>query len=124
MKVSAKPYADYRKMLASADVDAVLIATPDYVHCENVKEAIAAGKHIFCEKPLAINVQDCDDMLRAHATRPDLVFGVGLCLRFTPICQTMHEMIADGEIGRPQDRLRGRLGRPRRAVLLPRLARA
>ena len=99
MKVSAKPYEDYRKMLASPDVDAVLIATPDYVHCENVKEAIAAGKHIFCEKPLAINVADCDDMLRAHAARPDLVFGVGLCLRFTPICQAMHQMIADGEIG-------------------------
>jgi len=94
-----KVYDDYRALLEDDDVQGVIIATPDYMHCENVLASMEAGKHVYCEKPLAITVEDCDEMVRAHAAHPNLVFGVGLCMRYNPLTQTLHELIADGAIG-------------------------
>jgi len=96
---SPRTYADHRKLLEDGDVQAVIIATPDWMHCEHVLASLEAEKHVFCEKPLAITVEDCDAMVRAHAARPHLVFGVGLCMRYNPLTQTLHGLIADGAIG-------------------------
>lgn len=54
---------DYKELLSRKDVDAVAILTPDYLHEEHVIAALKAGKHVYCEKPLAINVEGCDRIL-------------------------------------------------------------
>jgi len=56
---------DYRRVLDRKDIDAVAVCTPDFLHHEHAVAALQAGKHLFCEKPLAITVEHCDDILRA-----------------------------------------------------------
>ena len=54
---------DYRELLAREDIDAVAILTPDYLHEEHATAALQAGKHVYCEKPLAITPEGCDRIL-------------------------------------------------------------
>ena len=56
---------DYRELLAREDIDAVAVTTPDFAHEEHACAAFEAGKHVFCEKPMAITTEGCDRMLRA-----------------------------------------------------------
>lgn len=62
----AKGYADHRAMLDRRDVHAVLIATPLNLHARHVLDAYAAGKHVFCEKTVAMTLPECRDILAAH----------------------------------------------------------
>lgn len=64
---SAAYFADYRAVLARTDIEAVVIATPEYLHCEQVEGAAAAGKHILCEKPMAQSLAGADRMIAAAA---------------------------------------------------------
>jgi predicted dehydrogenase len=59
-----KAYSDYRDMLEKEDIQMVSICVPNYLHSEVVVNAANAGKHIVCEKPLAINLEDCDKMIK------------------------------------------------------------
>src|SRR5512137_1537627 len=54
---------DYRELLARPDVDAVAVTSPDYCHEEHAVAALEAGKHVFCEKPMAITIEGCDRIL-------------------------------------------------------------
>ncbi len=56
-------YADYRKLLEQKDIEAVVIATPTHTHVDVVKAAAASGKEIFCEKPLGMTLQGCDEAI-------------------------------------------------------------
>ena len=56
---------DYEEVCARPDIDAVTIATPNVVHARQAQAAFAAGKHVFCEKPLGMNTEEAADMLRA-----------------------------------------------------------
>ena len=56
-------YTDYRKLLQNPEIDAVIVVTPTKYHKEIVLEAAAAGKHILCEKPMAMNSEECKDCL-------------------------------------------------------------
>ena len=56
---------DYRELLARPDVNAVAVTAPDYCHEEHAVAALEAGKHVFCEKPLAITIEGCDRILEA-----------------------------------------------------------
>ena len=56
---------DYREVLARKDIDAVVVATPNFLHREIVLASLAAGKHVLCEKPLALNREETEDMLHA-----------------------------------------------------------
>src|SRR5690348_15287235 len=58
-------YANHPDLLARADVDAVIIATPNFVHAPIALDAIAAEKHVLCEKPIAMNYAECVAMVRA-----------------------------------------------------------
>jgi len=92
-------YTDYKDLLADKNVDAVVIATPDQLHCEMSIAALEAGKHVLCEKPFALKLDECKEMIEATRKHPELKFMVGQIGRFTPGFVKARQMIADGEIG-------------------------
>ena len=68
-----KTCTDYRDMIADPTIDAVIVATPDHLHCEMVTDALRAGKHVLCEKPIALHVDECRKMIEV-AEEPHLHF--------------------------------------------------
>ena len=89
------PYAD---ILTRNDVDAVLIATPHSEHRDQAIAAAKAGKHVFCEKPLALTAADADAIIAACG-EAGVVLGYGFNRRFTPAYQEIIRRIAAGDIG-------------------------
>jgi predicted dehydrogenase len=97
----AETFTDYRELLASPAVQAVYIATPPFLHREMVLAAMAAGKHVLCEKPFMLNQAEAREIAAAHAATPSL--KVACCSsRFhnAPPVRKAHEVIAGGGIGR------------------------
>jgi len=92
--------ADYRQVLSRADVDAVSICTPDRLHAEQVLFALDAGKHVFCEKPLATTLQDAQQVA-AKAAQTGLTVMVGQTYRFQPQFEELHALVRQGLIGAP-----------------------
>jgi predicted dehydrogenase len=93
-------YTDVRDLLADPAVPAVIVATPNFTHREIVLAAIEAGKHVFCEKPMALTVADCDEMIAA-AERTGRKLMVGQVLRLMTVFSTVRRLIAEDVIGRP-----------------------
>lgn len=91
-------YTDYHELLDRSDVDVVIVATPEFLHAEQVSAAAAAGKHILCEKPMAPSVDEADAMLAATRAA-GVVFMVGHSRRFSPRYQAVHRAIQRGDIG-------------------------
>jgi len=87
-------------LCASPEIDAVFIASPDALHLPHVLLAAQHGKHILCEKPLAMNAAEAEQML--FATRAaGVVFGVAQNMRYNASVQLIREWIAEGRIGAP-----------------------
>ena len=76
-------YRDYNDMLADPQVDAVIIAVADQFHVPLARQAIDAGKHLFVEKPLGVNVEECEDLL-SRIQNTGLILQVGNNRRFDP----------------------------------------
>lgn len=96
-----RSYADYRELLRQEDIEAVLIATPCYLHAEMSAAALDAGKHVFCEKPLAISADQVKLVLDA-ARKSNAVFQIGQQSRSSPHMQgVVHEIHESGLIGTP-----------------------
>lgn len=91
-------YTDYKELLAQPDIDAVIIVTPDAIHKEMAVAALEAGKHVLCEKPLALTREDCVDIANA-VKKSDKKFMVGQICRYTPAFKAAKELIDKGEIG-------------------------
>ena len=91
-------YSDYRDLLARPDLDAVIIATPNSLHAEQMIASAQAGKHVFCQKPIALTLEDADRMIAA-ASQYGIVFQIGFMLRFTPPIPRIQQLIASGELG-------------------------
>lgn len=88
------------ELLALPSVDAVLIATSHDTHAELAIAAARAGKHILCEKPMALDVAECQSMIdAAHHYGVQLL--VGQVTRLIPLFQRMHRLVQEGAIGRP-----------------------
>jgi predicted dehydrogenase len=85
-------------LLACRDVDAVVVATPNHLHRTIALDALAAGKHVLCEKPLALNAADAISMAAA-AESSGLVHMTAFTYRFTPALQYMRRLVASGELG-------------------------
>lgn len=90
--------ADWRALVNDPAVDVVDVCTPNYLHHEMVMAALAAGKHVYCEKPLALNTTDAAAMAAA-ADRAGLCHLVGFNYPCNPMLQTAREIVAAGEIG-------------------------
>ncbi|MBN9388333.1 MAG: Gfo/Idh/MocA family oxidoreductase [Chloroflexi bacterium] len=95
-----KVYTDYRRMLQDPAVDAVIIATPNIFHKEIALAAIAAGKHVMCEKPLALNYADALEMQQA-ADKAGVRHMTAFTYRFVPAMRYMRHLIQSGYIGQP-----------------------
>jgi|Deesub1362A_J573_1020465.scaffolds.fasta_scaffold01868_9 myo-inositol 2-dehydrogenase/D-chiro-inositol 1-dehydrogenase len=91
---------DYHELLKDPDIDAVLICTSTDTHAEIIKAAAAAGKHIFCEKPLALDLAEIDAALSA-VNEAGLILQVGFQRRFDPNFRRLKELLAGGAIGQP-----------------------
>ncbi len=93
-------YQDCSGMIADADLDAVLIATPGDSHVPLTAAALAAGKHVLVEKPLALTVADAES-LAATARDGGVVSMVGFNYRFHPLARELKTTVSRGAIGRP-----------------------
>lgn len=91
-------YVDYRSLLDQPDIDAVVICTPDQLHKEMVLAALEAGKHVLCEKPLALTLKECRDIVEA-GRMSDRKLMIGQICRYTPGFKLAKELIDRGEIG-------------------------
>ena len=91
---------DYTELLTDPQIDAVLITSATNTHVEISQAAAKAGKHIFCEKPIALDLQQIDETL-AIVKETGVKFQVGFQRRFDASFMLIHAAIADGEIGEP-----------------------
>ena len=93
-------YEDYRELLAAPEIDAVVIATPASTHAEVIEAAADSGRAIFCEKPLALTLEECDRAVRA-VDRARGLFQIGYNRRFDAAYTEAKRLIDEGAIGRP-----------------------
>jgi len=97
-KHGGTPYTDYHDLLARSDVDVVTICLPHYLHAPITLEAAAAGKHVLCEKPMAISLAQCDAMIAA-CEKAGVTLGVIFQGRFEPLALQLKTAIDSGELG-------------------------
>jgi predicted dehydrogenase len=96
---SPKLYKDYRELLASKDVDAVFVTTPLFVHFPITKDAMQAGKHVFCEKCLVFKPEEVHAMRALVAEHPKQTLQTGLQRRYSYFYQTVKQMVDKGILG-------------------------
>lgn len=92
-------YSDYEEMLAADDIDVICICTPSSMHPEQTIKAAEAGKHVVCEKPLAIHMDDFDRMVEAcrrHGVKLASIFP----RRMSPAAQFVKSLVDDGRLGK------------------------
>ncbi|TWI55899.1 Gfo/Idh/MocA family protein [Halalkalibacter nanhaiisediminis] len=93
-----KVYAEYKELLS--EVDAVTICTPNKFHAEITIAALNAGVHVFCEKPMALNTKECEEMIEA-AEQSGKVLAIGYHYRFMKDSRAAKKVIVANEIGKP-----------------------
>ncbi|MFA4868709.1 MAG: Gfo/Idh/MocA family oxidoreductase [Pedobacter sp.] len=95
----AKAYTDYRKLLEDKNIDAVIIATPLYLHYPMTVDALAAGKHIYLEKSMTYDIPQAID-LEKRVRKSDLVFQVGYQYRYFGLYHRVKEVIEQNWLGK------------------------
>jgi predicted dehydrogenase len=94
----AKAYSDYREVLDRRDLEAVIIASPLWMHAQMSIDALQAGKHVFCEKNMAKGIEDCRKMLdAAKSARKNL--QIGHQRNYNPLYHEAKQLIDSGELG-------------------------
>ena len=96
---ATKWFADWREQVMDSEIDAVYIATPVYLHARQTIAAAKAGKHVLCEKPMAMSTKECDDMIAACRAN-NVTLGLAYYRRFYPPVIRAKQIIASGEIGK------------------------
>jgi predicted dehydrogenase len=97
--LGAHPYADYNDMIDEADIDAVDICLPHHLHKEAIVRAAAAGKHILCEKPLCVSLDEADAVTDA-VQRAGVTLMCAHNQLFLPTIKRAKEMIQEGKLGK------------------------
>jgi predicted dehydrogenase len=95
---NARMHADYEELLASDDLDAIVVATPVPTHFDLARRALEAGKHVLVEKPPAMKAGEIDELVALAAAR-DLVLMPGHLLLYHPAVRKLKQLIDDGELG-------------------------
>lgn len=91
---------DYHELLNDPVIQAIFICSPTNTHADIIKEAAAAGKHIFCEKPVSFSVEETEEALAA-VEKAGVKLQVGFNRRFDPNFRKIHTLVQQGEIGTP-----------------------
>ncbi len=91
-------YTDYRQALNNPEIDAVVVVSPTDLHKQIVIDCANAKKHIFCEKPMAMNTQECDEMVRA-CEENGVKLQIGFMRRFDESFQEAKRLVEEGAIG-------------------------
>ncbi len=101
IKVEApKPFTDFEKLLAVPDIDAVIITSPPFEHPRMLEAAIQARKHIYCEKPIGVDVEGCKRSIKAAAKADkSKTISVGFQQRSAPQYLEAYKRIQNGDIG-------------------------
>ena len=93
-----KRFTDYMDIVNNKDIEVVTVAVPDQMHKQISCDLLRAGKHVLCEKPLALTREDLEEIIRV-ADESDAKFMVGQICRFTPAFEMAKEIIESGAIG-------------------------
>ena len=96
-----KVTTDFQQICDDPDIDAVIIATPNFTHHEQAIAAAKGGKHIMCEKPLALNAQQVREM-RDAAVEAGVVHMTAFTYRFAPSMRYIRHLVQSGAIGQPR----------------------
>jgi len=96
----ALAFDSVEELSRSSEVDAVLVTTPNSCHLPDVMAAIQAGKHVLCEKPMAMNADECRRMVEA-AHQKNVLLGVAQIFRFDESVNRIRELVSAGAIGKP-----------------------
>jgi myo-inositol 2-dehydrogenase/D-chiro-inositol 1-dehydrogenase len=94
-------YPDYVRLLAHPGLEAVFLVTPSVLHADQIILALQSGKHVFCEKPLALNVADCLRVEAEAAKHPELKVTIGFVRRFDASYRDAYQKVNSGLIGKP-----------------------
>lgn len=97
-KYGAKVYPDLDQLLADPEVEALYIATPNFLHKEHTLRAAAAGKHVLCEKPLGLSLDQAREMAKA-CKAAGVKLGAGFMMRFNPYHQHFKNLVDQGTLG-------------------------
>jgi predicted dehydrogenase len=89
---------DHHEVTARDDVDAVIVGSPDFFHAEQAVDALNAGKHVLCEKPMVTSIEECRQVVAA-ADASGKVFMIGQVCRFSPGFITGKQFVDEGQIG-------------------------
>src|SRR5262245_251996 len=96
----AHHFTEYRRMLDLAEIDLVVIGTPNDTHCSIALDAAAAGKHLIVEKPLCMNLREADQMIAAcRRANVKLMYAEELC--FAPKYVRLKQLLDEGALGAP-----------------------
>ncbi len=99
ISVDAKPYTNYHDLLADSSVDVVDICLPTDLHAEVAMAALKAGKHVLCEKPMARNVAQCDEMI-ATAAQTGKTLMIAQVIRMWPEYMVLADLVNSGTYGK------------------------
>jgi predicted dehydrogenase len=91
-------YGDYRELLKNKEIQSVHICSPNYLHYEMAKAALNAGKHVVCEKPLAVSVSEAEKLVEL-AEKSGLVNAVNFNIRYYPLNRQIRLMVDKGDVG-------------------------
>jgi myo-inositol 2-dehydrogenase / D-chiro-inositol 1-dehydrogenase len=97
---AAEVFADYRQLLERRDIDVVDIVVPSHLHHEIATAALRAGKHVLLEKPMAVSLRQCDEMI-ALAEKHQRYLAIGHELRLSSLWGKVKELVTSGRIGEP-----------------------
>ncbi|MBE5761660.1 MAG: Gfo/Idh/MocA family oxidoreductase [Clostridiales bacterium] len=95
---SAKAFTDYRELVKDENVDAVVLVTPDQLHLEMTEAFLRAGKDVLCEKPMALTLNECEEMMRIEKETGKMLM-IGQICRCTPGFVLAKKLIDEGRIG-------------------------
>jgi len=91
-------YGDYGQLLKEEHIQSVHICSPNYLHYEMAKAALAAGKHVVCEKPLAIHISEAEELVEL-ADKKGLANAVNFNIRYYPLMRQIRAMVEKGDVG-------------------------
>src|ERR1700730_9825938 len=96
----AKSYKDYRKLLEDKNVQAVLIATPLFLHYPMGKDALESGKHVYLEKPMTYSIEQAISLVKQAKQHANQVLQIGYQIPYSPVYNNITDMIQKGYLGK------------------------